>query len=65
MEAENNQKSKTKRKTGRTKTLTIKVPTRVHEVITDYQKKITYDRGRFYNIKLSYVEYLKEKTGVA
>lgn len=38
------------------------VPKRVNEKLKEYQRKISAERGRKFNLKTSYVEFLKEAT---
>lgn len=62
METENKEKIKKSRK-GPIKGLTLNnIPRSVHKKIGDYQLKIGGERGRFYDIKEAYVEFLKEHT---
>jgi hypothetical protein len=64
MEGQVKEKIEGVKKAGRRgKTLTlVGIPSRVNSKIADYQKKISYERGKKYNLKTAYVEFLKEKT---
>lgn len=62
MEVENSEKVKKERK-GPIKSLSLaNVPRSVHNVMTDYQKKIIGERRKFFTVKQAYVEFLKEHT---
>lgn len=62
MDSENSEKIKKRRK-GPIKGLTLRnIPRTVHNKIGDYQLKIGGERGRFFDIKEAYVEFLKEAT---
>lgn len=44
-------------------TLTLPgVPAKVNEKVKGYQRKISAERGKKYNLKAAYVEFLKEAT---
>lgn len=62
MDTESKEKVKTKRK-GNIKAIMLKdIPRPVHNVIKKYQLKIGGERGRFFDIKEAYVEYLIDVT---
>lgn len=64
MDTESKEKVKRKRR-AKIKAMNLKdIPMTVHDVIKDYQLKIGGERGKFYDIKETYVEYLIEATKV-
>lgn len=61
MDGEVKEKLEVKKKSG--VTLILKgIPTRVNQRIKTYQRKISAERGKKFNLKTSYVEFLKEAT---